>query len=120
MESRLPVYEERLVSLWDRLVRLLGIHTVNVLMERAIFETAQRHAEVAQIQHTDGGLQFAALERVYRDRPYEEVEQAFGDLSSNMLMILARLLGKQIAQQLAQDLTGPEPLAGGLGAQEEA
>jgi hypothetical protein len=101
--NRLALYEERLVSLWERLVRTLGIHTVRVLLDRAIWQTAQRHPEIALIHH-NSGLTFDALEKTYATRPEEEIEAAFTDLVAEMLLILARLLGREMAQRLAEDL----------------
>ena len=88
----LALYEERLVSLWARAVRTLGIHTARVLLERAIKQTAHRHPDIALLQHDDGDLTFAALETRYATRPHEEIEAAFADLSSELRLILARLL----------------------------
>ena len=101
--NRLALYEEKLVSLWERLVTTLGIHTVRVLLDRAIWQTAQRHPEIALIHH-DSGLTFDALEKTYATRPEEEIEAAFTDLVAEMLLILARLLGREMAQRLAEDL----------------
>ena len=101
--NRLALYEEKLVSLWERLVTTLGIHTVRVLLDRAIWQTAQRHPEIALIHH-DSGLTFDALEKNYATRPEEEIEAAFTDLVAEMLLILARLLGREMAQRLAEDL----------------
>ena len=101
--NRLGLYEERLVSLWERLVMTLGIHTVRVLLDRAIWQTAQRHPEIALIHH-DSSLTFDALEKSYATRPDEEIEAAFTDLVAEMLLILARLLGREMAQRLAEDL----------------
>jgi hypothetical protein len=101
--NRLALYEERLVSLWERLVTTLGIHTVRVLLDRAIWQTAQCHPEIALIHH-DSGFTFDALEKSYATRPEEEIEAAFTDLVAEMLLILARLLGREMAQRLAEDL----------------
>ena len=87
--------EERLVSLWERLVTRLGIHTVRVLLDRAIWQTAQRHPDIALIHHDDAGFTFDALELSYTTRPQEEIEAAFDDLSAELLLILARLLGRE-------------------------
>src|SRR5436305_2196216 len=103
LPNTLAAYEERLVSLWERLVTTLGIHTARVLLDRALWQTAQRHPDVALIHHDESGLSFDALEMSYATRPQEvegygtrpleEIEAALTDLSAEMLLILARLLG---------------------------
>lgn len=103
-EARLAPYEARLNGLWDKMVRAIGIHTVNVLMERAIFQASQEHPELALIERTDQGLQYGALEAAFKDRPEQEVADAFSDLTSELLLILARLLGTEMAERLAAEL----------------
>ena len=102
--NRLALYEERLVSLWERLVTTLGIHTVRVLLDRALWQTAQRHPDLALLHHDETGLSFGALEQSYATRPQEEIEAAFNDLSAELLLILARLLGKEAAQRLVREV----------------
>ena len=106
----LALCEERLVSLWARVVRTLGIHTARVLLERAIGQTAQRHPDIALLQHDDGGLTFDALQTRYATRPHEEIEAAFHDLSTELRLVLARLLGREMAQQTCTDHPNLEPL----------
>ena len=110
--NTIAVYEERLVSLWGRLVTTLGIHTVRVLLARAIWQTARRHPDIALLQHDDGGLTFDALQTRYATRPHEEIEAAFTDLVAEMLLILARLLGREMAQQTCTDRPTRELLLG--------
>jgi hypothetical protein len=109
--NRLASYEERLVCLWQRLVATLGIHTARVLLHRALRQTAQRHPDIVLIRHDDGGLCFDALEMSYVARlqeevgryaigPQEEIEAALTDLSAEMLLILARLRGGEMAQRM--------------------
>ncbi|MBI4498690.1 MAG: hypothetical protein HY689_12420 [Chloroflexi bacterium] len=103
-ESKLAPFEAQLVDLWDRLVRTIGVHTVNVLMERAIWEASRRHPELALIERQDDHLDFVALEKSLAGRPESEIATAFNDLYTELLLILARLLGKEMALRLAEEL----------------
>ena len=116
--NRLALHEARLVALRERLVRTLGIHTARVLLDRALWQTAQRHPDIALIQHDDGGLSFDALEMSYTTRlqeevegyalwPQEEIEAALTDLSAEMLLILTRLRGGAMAQRMGTGHPGP-------------
>ena len=108
--NRLALHEARLVALRERLVRTLGIHTARVLLDRALWQTAQRHPDVALIHHDESGLSFDALEMSYATRPQEvegygtrpleEIEAALTDLSAETLLILARLLGGEMARRM--------------------
>ena len=104
--NRLALHEARLVALWERLVRTLGIHTVRVLLDRAIWQTAQRYPDLALIQHADGGLSLAALQQSCATPPAEEIEAAFDDLAAEIVLILTRLLGPEMALRSAADLAG--------------
>jgi hypothetical protein len=92
--------EDRLNSLWHRLVTTLGIHTARVLLARAIWQTAQRHPDIALIHYDDDGLTFDALETRYATRRQKEIEAAFSDLTAELLLIVDRLLGREMAQQI--------------------
>jgi hypothetical protein len=92
--------EHRLNSLWHRLVTTCGIHTARVLLVRAIGQTAQRHPDIALIRHDDAGLTFDAFQARYATRPQREIEAAFSDLTAELLLILDRLLGREMAQQI--------------------
>ena len=114
---RRAFYEERLVYLWQRLVAALGVHTARVLLHRALWQTAQRHPDIALIHHDDCDLCFDAREMCYATRPQkevqgdagrpeEEIEAALKDLSAEMLLILARLRGGEVAQRMAEGHPG--------------
>ncbi len=107
-EHGLALQEERLLALRERMVRAIGIHTLNVLLERAIWEASRTHPELAFLERTEDGLSFAALEQACAGKSEQEVSDAFNELTEALLLILARLLGKDMAQRLAEDLsTGP-------------
>ena len=102
----LALHQERMGWLWHRLVTTLGIHTARVLLDRALWQTAQRHPDIALIHHDDAGLCFEALEMRYAIRPPEEIEAAFGDLNAELLLILARLLGGEMAHRTCAGYPG--------------
>jgi hypothetical protein len=56
--------------------------------------------DIALIRHDDAGLTFDALETRYATRPQREIEAAFSDLTAELLLILDRLVGREMAQQV--------------------
>jgi len=98
--NRLALHEARLVTLRERLVRTLGIHTARVLLDRALWQAAQRHPDLALLHHDEAGFSFEALEMSSATRPQEDIEAALTDLSAEMLRILERLLGGEMAQRM--------------------
>ncbi|MGI8550053.1 MAG: hypothetical protein ACR2PL_04515 [Dehalococcoidia bacterium] len=92
--------EARLVMLDERMRRTLGGHTVNVLIERAIWETSQRYPEAELLRPEAGPLSFDALKLAVAGR-HEDTTQMLIGLYANIMKILGRLLGREMAQQLA-------------------
>ncbi len=103
-DDKFTPYEQRLTQLWERMVRAIGIHTVNVLIERAIYQASERHPQLSLIERTDEGLGFGELEKACAEAPEQEIANAFTDLTSELLLIMARLLGTEMAQRLAEEL----------------
>lgn len=103
-QNQLAPYAARLTSLWERMVRAIGIHTANVLLERAIWESSERYPNLACLERTDQGLAYGALAEAYAGHPAAEAEEAINDLIAELSLILTRLLGKEMAQRFAQEL----------------
>ncbi len=103
-DGKLAPYQARLMDLWERMVRAIGIHSVNVLMERAIWEASQTYPELALIERGDESLSLEPLEESYAAKSEEEVAEAINALTSALLLILARLLGRDMAQRLVEEL----------------
>jgi hypothetical protein len=90
-----------LVALWEYLVPRLGVHTVHVVLDRALWQAAQRHPSLALIHHDEAGLDFEALEQNYSLRPPEEIEAVLNDLVRELLCILACVLGREVATPMS-------------------
>ena len=78
-------------------------------------QTAQRHPDLALIQHDDAGLSFEALEKRSAPGPQDTIEATLKDRCAELLLILARLLGGEMAQRLTAEpavkAAGVAPLA---------
>jgi hypothetical protein len=81
------------------MVATLGSYTARVLLDQAIKQTAQRHPEIALIQHDGAGITFKALETSYGSRPQEAITVAFDDLSTELLLVLTRFLDIRVRWQ---------------------
>jgi hypothetical protein len=103
--ERLVPYEERLASFQDRLVATLGSHTARVLLHRAIWQVVPRHPALHLIHNGRCGLCCEVLQKSYAT-PLEgeiAIEAAFNDLVAEVLLILSRLLGRDIAKRICAD-----------------
>jgi hypothetical protein len=101
----LAPYKERLASFQDRLVATLGSHTAHVLLHRAIEQVVLRHPALRLIHTAHCGLCCEVLQKSYATRLDEEIaiEAAFNDLVAEVLLILSRLLGWDIAERICAD-----------------
>jgi hypothetical protein len=103
--ERLTLYEERLATFQDGLAATLGSHTAHVLLHRAIGQVAPRHPALHLIHNGHCGLCSEVLQTGYGTWLEGEIaiEAAFNDLVVEMLGILSRLLGRDIAERLCAD-----------------
>jgi hypothetical protein len=101
----LALYKERLTSFQDRLVPTLGSHTARVLLHRAIGQVMPRHPALHLIYNGDCSLCCEVLQKSYATWLDEEIaiEAAFNDLVAEMLFILSRLLGRDMAERICAD-----------------
>ena len=101
----LALYAERLATLQDRVVATLGSHMARVLLHRAIWQVVPRHPALHRIHNGQCGLCGAVLQKSDATRLDEEIaiEAAFNDLVAEVLLILSRLLGRDIAEHICAD-----------------
>ena len=96
----LDLYTSLLQRAWQRMVDLVGIHTVMVMPQRALWMTRQKYGEAELIHFDEGGFSFKELEILDRERLKALVEE----FVSTMLGILAGLLGKEFTEKLAHEI----------------
>ena len=92
------------------MVNLVGIHTVMVLTQRALWMTRQKYDEAELIHFDEDGFSFEELQIIDRERVKALVEEFI----SVLLGILAGLLGKEIAEKLAHEIDELLELTGGV------
>lgn len=98
-------YEERLTELRERLIRILGVLTVNRLMERATLEIGKASPAVLRIRWDEDAIYFDEFRQALTDVSDEEVRETFTRLNAVLLLLVARLLGNEVARRLTQDVT---------------
>ena len=110
--NELAAYKEKLLDLRARLIQALGVETVHVLVDRSLEEVLTVYPGLAAIQRENDDLNLDGLDEIYQDRPEEEVRAAFSALYAVMLLMLARMLGKEIALRLAGTIDARRVLEG--------
>jgi hypothetical protein len=112
--ERFEFYETSFSELRERLIRVLGSPTVNRLIDRAVVEMAQAHPQMSSLQCEDDDIFFEEVRRAYTGSADEDVRDGFMALSGTLLLLVARLLGREIAERLTARLTAAEYGRGGL------
>jgi hypothetical protein len=100
--ERLRRYESNLVELRLKLITTLGIDSVDLIMRRAIAEVASSYPALSLIRCEDEHVLFNGAEAAFANAGDDEVDAAFEALNSVMLLVIARILGREIAARLAE------------------
>jgi hypothetical protein len=105
-------HEASLTELRKQLIRTLGVDAVDLVMKRAIFELCNTHPSMSLIRCEDDELSFDALDPAFAHASDEEVDAAFEALNGVMLLVIARILGREIAARLARGFASPQVMKG--------
>jgi hypothetical protein len=98
---------EAFLELRAELAHVLGVQTVDMLIDRSITEIRAAHPQVRAIS-VDDELNVESLEMAFVNSTTEEAQAAINALVAVMLLILARLLGKRVAESLADQVNKSE------------
>jgi len=88
-------------ELREQLVRSLGTTTVDLVIERAAIEIIHTYPAMALIRLDGHAPHFEAMDAALEGTSDGEVSAAFGALRGVILLILARLLGKEMTARIA-------------------
>lgn len=111
--DRFTYYEVSLIELRERLIRVLGTPTVNSLIDRSVIEITQAHPALASLHIDDDRLRFDGVRVAFADADDEQLRNSFVALHGVLLLLVARLLGREIAERLTGGLTIAGYLRGG-------
>lgn len=113
--DRLSYYETSFADLRERLIRVLGAPTVNRLVDRAVAEISRAHPGISSLRCRDDEVVFDDVRHALSEATDVEIRDTFSALYGVLLLVVARLLGKEIADRLTEGLSVAEYLRrGGL------
>lgn len=104
-------YSVKFAELRRNLVRALGSETVNVVLQRGVREIAPVYPGF-RLTPTDSGLQLTWQPDPLAEHSDEFIRAAYSALYAVMLVILARILGREIAIRLASAVDAERVLQG--------
>jgi hypothetical protein len=112
MGERVMQTETRLSQLRATVARSLGSESVDVILKRAIAEVARTYPGIRQLRYDEENIDFSAAEVALAEAG-DDMNDALNALTAVMLLIMARLLGREIALRLAAGIDGEALLDGG-------
>jgi hypothetical protein len=92
------------LRLREQMASILGMPTVDMLIDRSATEIRAAHPLVRAISVEDGELNLESLDFAFSGASPEEARAAANALTGVMLLVLARLLGRRVAHSLAEQL----------------
>jgi hypothetical protein len=103
-DARSQVAQDAFAARRDQLASTLGVPTVDLLIERSLTEIAPAFPLLRAISVEGGVLRLDSIPLAFRNATGDEVETALNALTAVMLLVLGRLLGKPVAENLAEEL----------------
>lgn len=114
MANGYTYYEDEFLRLHSRLTDILGVTTTNRLIERAVIEASEAHTSLRSLACDEETLNFDGVRASLADATPEEVRDPFMALNGVLMLLLARLLGRAVAQRLTEGtLVGSMAVPGG-------
>ena len=107
-------YERDFTQLRERLIRVLGMPTVDRLIERSAVEIARVHPAAGKVRIEEGEITFEEMRRHLEQASEDDIRNEFTALIGVLLLLVARLLGREIAHRLTEDLSVAELVDAGL------
>ncbi|MBF6600038.1 MAG: hypothetical protein IVW36_05975 [Dehalococcoidia bacterium] len=96
-------YAARFRELRAQLVPILGATTVDLIIERAAVEIDGVYPEMKLLRIADHAIDLEAFEVAMEGKTDAQIRAAFDALSGVVMLILARLLGKEVATRLVHN-----------------
>lgn len=97
----LDLYNDLANKTLSKMVSLVGVHTVTILVQRAVWITSQQYNEADCIKFDENGISLHALETMAEPERIKEVVEAFFE---SLVGILTRLVGSNITERIAQEI----------------
>ena len=97
-------YEAQFCELRERLIRILGVLTVNRLLERAIVEIGRADPAVLAIRVNEECVDFESFREATAGATDVEMRERLERLNAVLLLFVARLLGNEVARRLTDGI----------------
>lgn len=104
IEKQIERYETLLREMWTESAKYLGTFSVNLLVERVVWELSLEHKEIELLQYDQDGITCAGIAASLKKNPDLPSDDMFVKFIIRYLEILARLLGHEKTEKIAKRL----------------
>ncbi|RPF49657.1 hypothetical protein EDD75_0477 [Thermodesulfitimonas autotrophica] len=102
--DRIKHYEALLREMWAASAKYLGAFSVNLLVERVVWEVSLEYKEIELLQYDQNGVSCAKIAARLEENPDLPVEDMFVKFIARYVEILAKLLGHERAEEIRKKL----------------
>ncbi|MEW6064781.1 MAG: hypothetical protein AB1538_06285 [Bacillota bacterium] len=103
-KERIEHYETLLREIWITSAKYLGMVSVNLLLERVVWEVSLEHKEIELLQYDQNGISCAKIAACLEENSDLPVEDMFMKFITRYVAILAKLLGHERAEEIKNKL----------------
>ncbi len=97
-------------KVWKRMVDLVGVHTVLILVSRAVWDTERKYEQAKFIRFSEDGI---LLDDLIKNVEAQTVKVVFEEFFGSLISILTRLVGRDITEKLAHEVDAILKVEGG-------
>jgi hypothetical protein len=106
-------YEQSFLRTRERLIRVLGAPTVDRIISRAVREIEHAHPAIAFLRCDDHEVELTGVRKALESVGEDEVRDTYNALNGVLIVIVARLLGREVAARLTEGTGIPGSLIPG-------
>ncbi|MEW5920517.1 MAG: hypothetical protein AB1796_06095 [Bacillota bacterium] len=95
IENQVERYETMLREMWTASAKYLGAFSVNLLVERVVWDVSMEYKEIELLQYDENGISCAGIAASLKKNPDSPVDDMFTKFIARYVEILARLIGHE-------------------------
>ncbi|NSW75835.1 MAG: hypothetical protein HPY68_03510 [Candidatus Atribacteria bacterium] len=104
LAEKIARYERFLNEVWSSSVKYLGLFSVQLLMERVVFDVATEYREIELVKWDEKGISCEEVAQVLQEEPNFPVDDMFMKFITKYVEVLAKLIGSEKAERIMEKI----------------
>lgn len=104
--EKIAYYERFLNSIWTSSVKYLGAFSVQLLIERVVFDVSAEYREIELMKWDEKGVSCEEIAKALQKDPSFPVDNMFMAFITKYVEILAKLVGSEKAEKILEKIKG--------------